>query len=69
MVSVTIVNTDITLKFDGDFSPVRIQPDDSVMQLKKKILNELGIESRVSYHELYIYAQVPNSADLYKLFM
>ncbi len=89
MVSVTIVDADITIKFNNMepngadngngnapngtnttiYSPVCVQPDDSIMQLKKKILNELGINSRVAYHEMYIYTKTDTLPDFYKTFM
>lgn len=49
-------------------SPVQIHKDDSIMQIKKKILNEFGPASNVSYHELYLFAYVPKMIDIYSAF-
>lgn len=55
---------DITIK-----SPVAIHKDDSILQIKKKILNELGRDSQVSYHELYLFAYVNKLVNIYSAFI
>jgi hypothetical protein len=49
-------------------SPVQIHKDDSILQIKKKILNEFGKDSLITYHELYLFAYKEKIIDLYKLF-
>ena len=49
-------------------SPVQIHEDDSIMQIKKKILNEFGRESQVSYHELHLFAYCEKHIDPYAIF-
>ncbi len=49
-------------------SPVQIHKDDSVMQIKKKILNEFGKESGVAYHELHLFAYTEKFIDPYVIF-
>ena len=49
-------------------SPVQIHDDDSIMQLKKKILNEFGRESGASYHEMHLFAYTEKFIDPYAIF-
>lgn len=49
-------------------SPVQIHKDDSILQIKKKILNEFGKESLITYHELYLFAYNRTELDLYRIF-
>ena len=49
-------------------SPVQIHKDDSILQIKKKILNEFGKESLITYHELYLFAYNKTELDLYRIF-
>ena len=49
-------------------SPVQIHKDDSIMQVKKKIINEFGKESGVTYHELYLFAYAEKLIDPYAIF-
>jgi hypothetical protein len=49
-------------------SPVQIHKDDSILQIKKKILNEFGKESLITYHELYLFAYNKTDLDLYRIF-
>jgi hypothetical protein len=49
-------------------SPVQIHKDDSILQIKKKILNEFGKESLITYHELYLFAYNKAHLDLYRIF-
>ena len=49
-------------------SPVQIHADDSIMQIKKKIINEFGKESGVAYHELYLFAYIEKFIDPYAIF-
>jgi len=49
-------------------SPVQIHKDDSIMQIKKKILNEFGKESGVTYHEMYLFAYTEKFIDPYAIF-
>ena len=44
---------DIVKEEEIVFSPVLIHKDDSISQIKKKIINELG---ELSYDELYLFA-------------
>ncbi len=61
--------------FSGEYkdiaikSPVSIHKDDSILQIKKKILNELGREANVAYHELYLFAYVNKLVDVYGAFI
>lgn len=50
------------------YSPVQIHNDDSIMQIKKKIINEFGKESGVTYHELCMFAYVKKQIDAYAIF-
>ena len=49
-------------------SPVQIHDDDSIMQIKKKILNQFGRESGVSYHEMHLFAYTEKFIDPYAIF-
>jgi hypothetical protein len=49
-------------------SPVQIHKDDSILQIKKKILNEFGKDSLITYHELYLFAYNKTDLDLYRIF-
>jgi len=49
-------------------SPVQIHDDDSIMQLKKKILNQFCRESGVSYHEMHLFAYTEKFIDPYAIF-
>ena len=48
-------------------SPVQIHKDDSILQIKKKILNEFGKDSLVTYHELYLFSYNKIDLDLYRI--
>ncbi len=49
-------------------SPVQIHKDDSIMQVKKKIINEFGKDSGVTYHELYLFAYAEKLIEPYTIF-
>lgn len=59
---------DINSPIICDTSPVQIHKDDSIMQIKKKILNEMGRDSGATYHELYMFAYVEKIIDPYSIF-
>lgn len=59
---------DINSPIICDTSPVQIHKDDSIMQIKKKILNEMGRDSGATYHELYMFSYVEKIIDPYSIF-